>query len=226
MTFQELRNKFPASLEYLAQILLIERDNGVVPNAKLADRLNVSRPAVTQAVGRLKKLKLVEQDRYGAIRLTEEGRSYAEQVISRHFLIEHLLVSILDYPWEKADAEAETLQSYLSDDLTDYLAQKLGYPKTCPHGNPFPGTDIEKRYLESPCLTEAEAGMKVAVLRITEEGELCEGLLGFCQLHSIEPGRKLRLLENTSDAILCETDSGEKVALPLKYARHVRWEKV
>jgi len=91
MTLQELKNQFPAAPEYLTQIFLIDRDNGTVPNARLADRLGVSRPAVSQAVGRLKKLGLVDQDRYGAIGLSSEGRRIAEKVVRRHFLLEHLL---------------------------------------------------------------------------------------------------------------------------------------
>ena len=117
MTLQELKNKFPAAPEYLTQIFLIQRDQGKVPNARLADRLGVSRPAVSQAVGRLKKLSLVKQDRYGAIELTSEGQVHAENVVRRHFLIEHLLVRVLEYPWDLSDAEAETLQASVSSEL-------------------------------------------------------------------------------------------------------------
>ena len=223
MTLQELKSQFPAAPEYLLQILLIERDNGIVPNAKLADRLEVSRPAVSQAVGRLKKLGLVDQDRYGAIGLTKKGRSYAEKVVRRHFLLEHLLVSILDYPWDKSDVEAETLQASLSDELTEYLSDRLGHPLTCPHGNPMPGSAIEKAYLDAPKLTEAGEGTKLKIIRITEEGEMCDGMLSFCQDEGVAPGKVLQIVRQSDRETVCESD-GREFSIRNEFSRNLRWE--
>ena len=223
MTLQELKSQFPAAPEYLTQIFLIERDNGIVPNAKLADRLEVSRPAVSQAVGRLKKLGLVDQDRYGAIGLSAEGRVFAERVVRRHFLLEHLLVRILEYPWDKSDVEAETLQASLSDDLTEYLAERLGHPQTCPHGNPMPGSDIEKAYLDAPKLPDAGVGTKVKIIRITEEGEMTDGMLSFCQANGIAPGRILEIVDQGEDGCTCLSD-GKEVKIRTDFSRSLRWE--
>ena len=225
MTLQELKSQFPAAPEYLTQIFLIERDNGIVPNAKLADRLEVSRPAVSQAVGRLKKLGLVDQDRYGAIGLSAEGRAFAETVVRRHFLLEHLLVRILEYPWDKSDVEAETLQASLSDELTEYLAERLGHPRTCPHGNPMPGSSIEKAYLEAPKLSDAGIGTKVKIIRITEEGEMTDGMLSFCQVNGISPGRVLEIISRDEEGCRCAAD-GREVTINTDYARSLRWEAV
>lgn len=223
MTLQELKSQFPAAPEYLTQILLIERDNGIVPNARLADRLQVSRPAVSQAVGRLKKLGLVDQDRYGAIGLTAEGRTVAENVVRRHFLLEHLLVGVLGYPWDKSDVEAGTLQASLSDELTEYLSERLGNPQTCPHGNPLPGSDIEKKYLEAPKLTSAELGSKVKIIRITEEGEMIDGMLSFCQDNGIAPGTVLEIFSQDATETVCGNDNG-KISVPVLFSSSIRWE--
>jgi len=223
MTLQELKSQFPAAPEYLTQIFLIERDNGTVPNARLASRLGVSRPAVSQAVGRLKKLDLVDQDRYGAIGLTEEGRTVAEHVVRRHFLLEHLLVGLLDYPWDKSDVEAGTLQDSLSDELTTYLSAKLGHPQTCPHGNPMPGSDIEQHYLSAPSLIDAEAATTVKVIRITEEGELLEGMLKFCQDAGLAPGVSVTVVEQKPDSTTCRIN-GTEIEVPGEYSHCVRWD--
>jgi DtxR family Mn-dependent transcriptional regulator len=224
MTLQELKSQFPAAPEYLTQIFLIERDHGIVPNARLADRLEVSRPAVSQAVGRLKKLGLVDQDRYGAIGLTQEGRTVAENVVKRHFLVEHVLVGILNYPWDKSDVEAETLQASLSDELTSFLVKKLGNPQTCPHGNPMPGSAIEKAYLEAPSLEDAGVGTKIKIIRITEEGEMTDGMLSFCQENGIEPGRKVTVVEQQpGKGTLCEIE-GRELHIPSVFSANLRWE--
>lgn len=223
MNLQKLRNDFPAAPEYLTQIFLLERDHGIVPNAQLADRLGVSRPAVSQAVGRLKKLGLVNQKRYGAIALSVAGRDVAEKVVKRHFLLEHLLVGVLDYPWDKSDEDAAELQASLSDDLTEHLDRRLGYPQTCPHGNPMPGSDIQQKYLNAPSLIDAEAGSKVKIIRITEEGEMTPGMLPFCQKHGISPGKVVTVEQQGDEGTLC-SDGATRTMIPADYAARTCWE--
>lgn len=223
MNLQKLRNDFPAAPEYLTQIFLLERDHGIVPNAQLADRLGVSRPAVSQAVGRLKKLGLVNQKRYGAIALSVAGRDVAEKVVKRHFLLEHLLVGVLDYPWDKSDEDAAELQASLSDDLTEHLDARLGYPQTCPHGNPMPGSDIQQKYLNAPSLIDAEAGSKVKIIRITEEGEMTPGMLPFCQKHGISPGKVVTVEKQEDEGTLC-SDGATRTMIPADYAARTCWE--
>lgn len=223
MNLQKLRNDFPAAPEYLTQIFLLERDHGIVPNAQLADRLGVSRPAVSQAVGRLKKLGLVNQKRYGAIALSVAGRDVAEKVVKRHFLLEHLLVGILDYPWDKSDEDAAELQASLSDDLTEHLDARLGHPQTCPHGNPMPGSDIQQKYLNAPSLIDAEAGSKVKIIRITEEGEMTPGMLPFCQKHGISPGKVVTVEQQEDEGTLC-SDGATRTMIPADYAARTCWE--
>lgn len=223
MNLQKLRNDFPAAPEYLTQIFLLERDHGIVPNAQLADRLGVSRPAVSQAVGRLKKLGLVNQKRYGAIALSVAGRDVAEKVVKRHFLLEHLLVGVLDYPWDKSDEDAAELQASLSDDLTEHLDARLGHPQTCPHGNPMPGSDIQQKYLNAPSLIDAEAGSKVKIIRITEEGEMTPGMLPFCQKHGISPGKVVTVEQQEDEGTLC-SDGATRTMIPADYAARTCWE--
>ncbi len=225
MNLKELHNQFPAAPEYLSQIFLIDRNFGTVTNARLADRLGVSRPAVSQAVGRLKKLGLVEQDRYGTIGLSTAGRKVAENVVKRHILVEHLLVGVLGYPRDKCHPEAGLLQGIISDDFTDFLSEKLGNPQTCPHGNPLPGADIEKRYLESPSLNEAEEGMSVKIIRITEEGEYLDGMLTFCLKNGFVPGTELTVVSQKKNGTVCSCE-GRNITISASYARCIQWETV
>jgi DtxR family transcriptional regulator, Mn-dependent transcriptional regulator len=223
--------RFPAAAEYLSCIYLILRDYGRVTNTRLAAWSGVSGSAVTQALGRLKKLGLARQVRYESIELTEEGRSLAKKVLRRHYLLEHLMVRILDYPWEKADDEAKRLQSQISDDLTEHLFQKLGSPQTCPHGNPLPGSAIEAMLLAAPRLSEAATGQVVKILRITEEGEQVPGMLELCRRLGIRPGTVFQVTGKDVDFVrLVRIDPPvpsappAEVAFPLERSTHVRYE--
>jgi DtxR family transcriptional regulator, Mn-dependent transcriptional regulator len=227
LTISELRAGHPAAPEYLVNIFIIQRDYGYANNARLAKWMDVSRSAVSQATARLKALSLIVQDEYGGVRLSPEGRRLAVSVLTRHYLIEHLLVRVLNYPWDKADEEASKIQETISDGFAEYLHKYLGEPQTCPHGNPFPDTPLEKNLVEAQKLSELEEDKTARVLRITEEGENVAGMLTACYEHHISPGAEFVILKSGEDALkLRRADGKETFSLPAKYARHIRAESV
>jgi DtxR family Mn-dependent transcriptional regulator len=133
-------------------------------------------------------------------------------------------VGILNYPWDKSDVEAETLQASLSDELTSFLVKKLGNPQTCPHGNPMPGSAIEKAYLEAPSLEDAGVGTKIKIIRITEEGEMTDGMLSFCQEERYRTGRKVTVVDQQpGKGTLCEIE-GRELHIPSVFSANLRWE--
>jgi len=227
LTISELRSGHPAAPEYLVNIFVIQRDYGYANNARLAKWMNVSRSAVSQAISRLKTLSLIVQDEYGGVRLSSEGRRLATSVLTRHYLIEHLLVRVLNYPWDKADEEASRIQETISDEFAEYLRKYLGDPQTCPHGNPFPGTSGEKTLVEAQRISELEENGAARILRITEEGENVPGMLTACYKHHISPGMEFVIIKTGDDGIQLRAVEGEKTfSLPEKYAKHIRAESI
>jgi DtxR family transcriptional regulator, Mn-dependent transcriptional regulator len=227
--FAGVHAKFPAAAEYLSSIYILRRDYGHVSNTRLAEWSGVSSSAVTQALGRLKRLGLARQEPYGDIELTDEGREFAVRVLRRHYLLEHLLVRVLGYPWDKADDEAKTLQSAISDDLAEHLYLKLGAPQTCPHGNPMPESPLESRLLTAPRLSDAPTGSKVRILRITEEGEQLPSMLEFCFAHGIRPGAAFVIAargELAMDIQDTAAEGGTGIVFSIETARafHIRYE--
>jgi DtxR family Mn-dependent transcriptional regulator len=227
--FALVHAKFPAAAEYLSSIYLLKRDYGHVSNMRLAEWTGVSSSAVTQALSRLKRLGFAKQERYEDIELTEDGRDFAMRVLRRHYLLEHLLVRVLGYPWDKADDEAKSLQSAISDELTEHLNRKLGAPQTCPHGNPMPESSLELRLLKAPRLGEAEVGSTVKILRITEEGEQLPSMLAFCFAHGIQPGATFLIVSRTENQMELQDSSAPTRDLPsfsidMVKAFHIRYE--
>ncbi len=219
---EELTKKFPAAAEYLIEIFVTQRDYGIVKNSVIASRLGVSKPAVTQAMNRLKKYGLIEHDLYGTINFTPAGRTTAARLLKRHYLIEHLLIRMLDYHWVKSDQEASRLQSSISDDFSYFLFDKLGRPQTCPHGNPFPNTEREAEIIAAPRLSSINTENELMVLRITEEGEAADGLLQFCYENNIRPGRRLRVVEAcTDEGTLVVLENEKKLLIPQGFAEYI-----
>ena len=209
--------------EYLIRVYTTLREGSRVVGSRLAERLGVSASAVTQAFQRMERQGLAVIDHDWGLQLTPEGRSIAESIIRRHYLIERLLVDTLGFDWADADDEAERLEHALSSKLETYLFESLGEPTTCPHGNPFPGSPDEERLLGARKLTETRVGESVVILRITEEGEDDGDLLRFAHDEGLLPGSPVSV-ENidlrAGKIILSAGDRG--VAVPARWAQSIR----
>ena len=84
----------PAFEEYTETIFELEEDGIRVVQARIADRLSVSRPAVSEMVHRMQREGLLKIEK-GVIALTETGRNLAQRTVRRHRLAERFLTDIL-----------------------------------------------------------------------------------------------------------------------------------
>lgn len=104
----------------------------------LAERLNVSPPAVSRMLKQMEDQSLVERVPYYGVLLTEKGREIALKIVRRHRLLELFLTDILKYPADKVHDEAERLEHHVSDEFTERIDLLLCKPSFCPHGSPIP----------------------------------------------------------------------------------------
>jgi DtxR family Mn-dependent transcriptional regulator len=185
-----------AAAEYLMTIRYMQGEGNPVIAARLAERLGVSAATVSEMVTRLvrESLLTVEADTR-QLNLTQTGREAAERTFRRHALSEWLLTEVVGLGWAEADEEAHHLQHALSDRVTDRIDDLLGYPPTCPHGNPIPR---DGRTPERPAgvpLSNAQAGGEVTILRVTEEAEEDARLLTFLQDNGVRPGSMFAIVD-------------------------------
>lgn len=175
----------PAFEEYCECIFELEEDDVDVIQARIAERLQVSRPAVSEMVRRLAAEGLITTD--DGIHLTESGRELAQRVVRRHRLAERFLTDVLKLSWAEAHHEAGRWEHVMSDAVEAAMDELLGSPTTCPHGNPIPGSD----YVDpgSRPLAEITVGDSFVVSRIPEELEFTPGLLDYLEQCAIQPGR-------------------------------------
>ena len=107
---------------------------------------------------RLGELGLIEHQPYRGVRLTDEGREVALEVIRHHRLIELFLAEALEMPWDRVHAEAEVLEHVISEELEQLIAAKLGDPTLDPHGDPIPSAELELHEPETHPLESARRG--------------------------------------------------------------------
>ncbi len=186
--------------DYLKAILEAEGEGELVIAARLAHWLDVSAPAVTMALRRLKRDGLVAVRRDGHVLLTAPGRKIARQLALRHHLIERMLHEIFGMAWYKTHDEAERLEHAVSSDFEAMLLRKLGRSKPCPHGNsPTPETPREKRKRGLLLLSEAAPGNLYAVQSVYERDRK---LLEFLEAKGIRPGTSLKVEARNYDGTI------------------------
>ncbi len=174
----------PAFEEYCECIFELEEDDVAVIQARMAERLQVSRPAVSEMIKRLETEGLITTD--GAIRLTRSGQGLAQRIVRRHRLAERFLTDLLGLSWAEAHHEAGRWEHVISESVETALDRVLGNPTTCPHGNPIPGSDYSAPAMIP--LSDVAVGSKFTITRIPEELEFTPGLLDFLEESSILPG--------------------------------------
>lgn len=196
---------------YLKTIAEAESEGEIVIAATLARWLNVTAPAVTMAIRRLKRDTLIHVNGEGQITLTAEGREIANRLLNRHHLIERMLTEIFGMEWYKVHEEAEQLEHAVSADFERKLTEKLGAGERCPHGNRV-GVDTpeqRRRHGLRP-LDEAQAAEKVSVVSVFErDRKLLEYLEGL----GVRPGATLRVIAQNYDETLTLGVEGRSVQL-------------
>ncbi|MDQ6839970.1 MAG: metal-dependent transcriptional regulator [Actinomycetota bacterium] len=189
----------PPLEEYLEAVHEMEEEGTVVIQARLAERLGHSAPAVSEMVRRLRDEGYVNIDRR-SLQLTGEGRQVAERVVRRHRLAERLLTDVIGLPWEKSHLEACRWEHVISDEVEAHLVILLGHPTTCPHGNPIPGTRPSDTKVTA--LADAMGGDHIRLERVTEQVEIDTETLTYLSRHGFVPGTVATVSSRAPDGTL------------------------
>ncbi len=199
----------PAFEEYCECIFELKEDDVDVIQARIADRLQVSRPAVSEMMRRLEHEGLISTD--GGIRLTDAGLALAERVVRRHRLAERFLTDVLQLSWAEAHHEAGKWEHVMSSSVEAALDRLLGNPTTCPHGNPIPGSD----YIEPSAtpLSTIDVGRSFTISRIPEELEFTPGLLEYLEESALMPGTNGTVTAVSPDGTLTVEIGGHHVGV-------------
>lgn len=209
---------------YLEAIYNMRDEGQKIINARLADRLGVKPPTVSQTLQRMSRDGLVKIIA-GEITLTKQGVEAAEASIRRHRIIERFMSDILGIGWAVAHREAERLQHAISPLIEEKMLAALGHPTACPHGNPIPGMMTTKLPPEATTLNNAQENQPVEILRITEEGERDPRLLDYLQKQGLVPGARITVQEVVEyTGVVTFKKSDKSIALGLKAARTI-WVK-
>jgi DtxR family Mn-dependent transcriptional regulator len=169
-----------AMQEYLAEAYRIahyQPGDQYVTTSALADRMQVTAPAVAAVVQRLKRRGLVEHEPYQGIRLTAKGERIALMSIRRHRLAEIFMVKVMGFAWHEVHDEADALGAVISERVAARMEAMAGFPKRCPHGEPIPSADGVMPEIHDEPLSDIKAPAELTISRVnTHDPELLKYL--------------------------------------------------
>ena len=191
-----------AEEEYLQSLFWLKEAGLPMTGANLARAMQLSAPTVHEMVGRLERDGYVTRDAERAIHFTGDGQEHAQEVVSRHRLIERFLTDVVGVPWDDVHEEAERLEHAMSPRFEAYVRSAVGSAKTCPHGHPIaPGQRIE-----GVPLADVEIGAKVRILRFENEAE---DLLHYLKAAGLEPGLEGVVAESDDERVVVHVEGVE-----------------
>jgi DtxR family Mn-dependent transcriptional regulator len=196
---------------YLKAIAEAENEGEVVIAATLARWLNVTAPAVTMAIKRLKRDGLIAVDSQGHITLKPEGREIADRILYRHYLIERMLTEVFGMEWYKVHEEAEQLEHAVSPEFERRLVQKLGSAAACPHGSRVErDTPAQRRQRGWRLLSELASPAEATVASVFERDR---ELLRYFDELGVKPGVGVSVTARNADDTLSLSIDGRAVQL-------------
>jgi len=213
----------PRIEEYLEYIYKLQEMHESATTSKLADRLDLAPSSVSEMLKQLEQKGLVEYAEKGVV-LTKEGELKARKVIRKHRLSERLLTDILGFKWDKVHEEACRLEHDISPEMEDKIEEKLGNPRTCPHGYPIPDKEGFIVQDNTVKLSELKANEKGVIISVFEENpEMLQylGSLGLypeieLEVKSVAPFGGPILIRVTGSEISVGNELAEKIMVQRK----------
>ena len=201
--------------DYLLVIWEFLESFGDITEKEIADRLKISPPTAHEYLQKLTDSKLIIKNR-GDIKFTQEGYEQASSLVRMHRISEVFAYRFLEIPWEDTHASVMELEHLFKGERGDKLFKNLGYPSTCPHGNP---TDPLKPEQEMAVAFAPED--RYVLKRISfEEKNLLKSLAAYSCL----PGTEVDLIKDGTNLIL-STENGE-IRIPENLSLSVRLSRI
>jgi DtxR family Mn-dependent transcriptional regulator len=168
--------------DYLKTIYSLTKNNELVNNTDIAQKLDVAPASVTEMLKKLSEQGYIQYSPYHGSTLTQKGLKEAQKITRKHRLLETFLSDVLHIGKDKVHAQACEMEHALSDEAEESLCRLLQHPDTCSDdGKPIPACDLPFSSCEE-CMGLHAKGQE-------EVGKRKENLLALSELKSGQMGK-------------------------------------
>ncbi len=122
--------------DYIEAIFVLEKQDGRARTGKLASRLGVKPPSVTEMLGKLQDEELVNYQSYAGVTLTPRGKKLAKKCMDRHRLLAALF-EMIGVEGEQAEVDAAEVGHHISPATMSQLRKLLEFVQGNPKDPPW-----------------------------------------------------------------------------------------
>lgn len=181
----------PVVMDFLVEITTTSQEDGRVSLRALADRLDVSPPAVSRMAQRLVRRGFLMREGACGLALTEAGQRLANKAIRNRRIFEVFLTQNLGYTWYNVYPVASLSSNYLGDELIERMFAQAGMPDRCPHGDPIPTIQGNIQDIECAQLSAVADGSAGTLSRVSSHDT---EMLRYLDSLNLRPGAQIQLL--------------------------------
>ncbi len=134
-----------AEQEYLEMLFWLFEAGLPMTGANLARAMQLSAPTVHEMLGRLERDGYIQRNAERTVEFTASGREHAEQIVSRHRMIERFLTDVVGVPWDDVHEEAEQLEHAMTPRFEAYVRASVGRRQDLPSRPSDPGRGADRR---------------------------------------------------------------------------------
>jgi len=131
--------------DYLEAIWNLQDKKGYVKAKDIADKLEVTRPSVSEMIKKLSESSYILYEKYGGIVLTAKGKKLAQEIKKRHTLLVEFL-KIIGVSEENAQRDACKLEHDISPETITCLLEFVEFINLLPESSKW--KENFKEYLE------------------------------------------------------------------------------
>ncbi len=180
--------------DYLKMIYKLSADTERVGTGQIAEALEVSPASVTDMFQRLanENPPLLDYIKHQGVKLTNEGRKIALEILRHHRLLELFLHEVLGYSWDQVHAEADRLEHVISEDFEERVAVVLGDPQRGLHGEPIPNRNLEMPDHPTSYLHDMRPEQRGVIHSVSDDDP---GFLRFLKAQGLVPGAEFSVVD-------------------------------
>lgn len=167
--------------DYLEAIFRLIKENGSARVTDIAEQLGIAASSVNQGLKKLNQEGLIEQEKYGPIKLTKSGVQTAEKINCKHQILYLFLNKTLGVSAETADQDACSIEHALSQEsfekMTDYLIKNNYLEDENCAFKFIENKEEAKMAADKVMLDNIKVGAKAEVIKIESKGRLKRKLM-------------------------------------------------
>jgi len=139
--------------DYLEAMYSLEQELGTIRVKDVAETLGVKPPSVVEAVKKLSKMNMVSYERYGTIKLKDDGLKIAEEVSRRHQLLKDFLI-MMGVDSEIAENDACSMEHVMDVSTINKLRKFVEFNEIFP--NAYQYMEKFRQYAEKSTIPSSD----------------------------------------------------------------------